>query len=394
MKHLLSSIILLSIFSLSVTFAQQLPNLPIALGAGNAEVWNSSIYHFGGSNNWSGSIVYPRIYKYNGTSWSYHDTIPDNNLWDVETLLVSDNVYLLGGWPNGPSLNRRYNLITGDWVYLTESPNLNQDWGLTSEELNGIIYLFNSYGEVFAYNIATNSWTTKTPNQAAGTWDLSSILFQGDIYILGWNNSEFYKYTPSTDSWTKLADSPYQVGACAFGIINNLIYSIGGNAGGGTAAFYKSIIVYDIDTDSWETDELELSSKRHWMATAEYEGGLYVVGGIDENAQSVDIVEEIVAQGTVGIDDAPESMKGYKLEQNNPNPFTASTTIKYSLPIAAATTLKIYNTLGTEISTLVDESKDAGNYEVVINANELKRGVYFYRLQSGKFIQTKKLILQ
>jgi hypothetical protein len=130
------------------------------------------------------------------------------------------------------------------------------------------------------------------------------------------------------------------------------------------------------------------------MATAEYEGGLYVVGGIDENAQSVDIVEEIVAQGTVGIDDAPESMKGYKLEQNNPNPFTASTTIKYSLPIAAATTLKIYNTLGTEISTLVDESKDAGNYEVVINANELKRGVYFYRLQSGKFIQTKKLILQ
>jgi hypothetical protein len=130
------------------------------------------------------------------------------------------------------------------------------------------------------------------------------------------------------------------------------------------------------------------------MATAEYEGGLYVVGGIDENAQSVDIVEEIVAQGTVGIDDAPESMEGYKLEQNNPNPFTASTTIKYSLPIAAATTLKIYNTLGTEISTLVDESKDAGNYEVVINANELKRGVYFYRLQSGKFIQTKKLILQ
>ena len=44
-----------------ISFAQQLPNLPIPLGAGNAEVWNSEIYHFGGSNNWAGSIVYPRI---------------------------------------------------------------------------------------------------------------------------------------------------------------------------------------------------------------------------------------------------------------------------------------------------------------------------------------------
>lgn len=394
MKHLFSSIIFLSIFSLSVSFAQQLPNLPIPLGAGNAEVWNSSIYHFGGSNNWSGSIVYPRIYKYNGNSWSYHDTIPDNNLWDVETLLVGDNAYLLGGWPSGPSLNRRYNFVTGDWVYLSESPNLSQSWGITSEELNGIIYLFNSTGEVFAYNIATNIWTTKTSNLASGTWDLSSILFQGDIYILGWSSSEFYKYTPSTDSWTKLTNSPYQVGACAFGTINNLIYSIGGNAGGGTIAFYKSIIVYDIDTDSWATDELELSSKRHWMATAEYEGGLYVVGGIDENAQSVDIVEEIVAQGTVGIDDASGAMKGYKLEQNNPNPFSTCTTIKYSIPTPAVTTLKIYNTFGTEISTLVNESKNAGNYEVVVNSNDLKPGVYYYRLQSGKFIQTKKLVLQ
>jgi hypothetical protein len=394
MKHLLSSIILLSIFSFSLTFAQQLPNLPIPLGAGNAEVWNSSIYHFGGSNNWSGSIVYPRIYKYDGTIWAYHDTIPDNNLWDVETLLVGDNVYLLGGWPNGPSLNRKYNFISGDWIYLSESPNVNQDWGLTSEELNGIIYLFNSLGEVFAYNIATNVWTTKTSNLASGTWDLSSILFQGDIYILGWNSSEFYKYTPLTDSWTKLADSPYQVGACAFGIINNLIYSIGGNAGGGSAAFYKSIIVYDIDTDSWETDELELSSKRHWMATAEYEGGLYVVGGIDENSQSVDLVEEIVAQGTVGVDVSDDLLKGYRLEQNNPNPFSASTTINYSLPASATTTLKIYSILGTEIATLVDEDKPAGNYEVVFNANELKSGVYYYRLQSGKFVQTKKLVVQ
>jgi hypothetical protein len=389
MKRTLATLIVLGFFTLS--FAQQLPNLPIPLGAGNAEVWNGSIYHFGGSNNWSGSIVYPRVYRFNGTGWAYHDTIPDNNLWDVETLLVGDYVYLLGGWPNGPSLNRRYNLNTGNWVYLSQSPNLYQDWGLTSEELNSIIYLFNSYGSVFAYNIAADSWTTKTANAATGTWDLSSILFQGEIYILGWNNSDFYKYSPSTDTWMQLADSPYQVGACAFGIINNLIYAIGGNEGGATTADYKSIIVYDINTDTWVIDPMEISSKRHWMATAEYLGGLYVVGGIDELSLAVDIVEEIVPQGTAGIGERLIQKNGYSLEQNSPNPFSSTTRISYSLPVDSHATLMIFDVLGNRITTLVDEVKAAGKHETDFNLKDLHSGIYFYRLQSGNFSETKKL---
>ena len=83
------------------------------------------------------------------------------------------------------------------------------------------------------------------------------------------------------DQWTQLRDSPYQVGACAMGIINNLIYFVGGNSGGATGAEYKTILVYDITTDNWSVDLHEISSKRHWMATAEFKGGLYVVGGIE-----------------------------------------------------------------------------------------------------------------
>lgn len=392
MKKLSTLILLLGSFTFS--FAQQLPNLPLPLGAGNAEVWNGSIYHFGGSNNWSGSIVYPRVYKFNGSSWTYHDTIPDNNLWDVETTQVGEFVYLLGGWPNGPTLNRRYNLITGEWVYLTPSPNTSQTWGITAEEINGVIYLFNSTGNVYAYNIATDSWTTKTPNDATGSWDMSSILFHGEIYIIGWSNQAFYKYSPSTDQWTQLTDSPYQVGACAFGIINDLIYGVGGNAGGGSVAFYKSIIVYDITNNNWRTDNLELSSKRHWMATAEYEGGLYVVGGINEFAQSVDTVEQIVPQGTAGINDDLAKLKGYKLDQNYPNPCNTTTRITYSLPATANTTLKVFDILGTEVANLVDEVKLAGSYDVNYDLKALTNGVYLYRLQAGEFIQTKKLIIQ
>lgn len=391
MKQLFTFICVLGLFY--TTFAQQIPNLPIPLGAGNAEVWNGSIYHFGGSNNWSGSIVYPRIYKFDGNSWAYHDTIPDKNLWDVETTIVGNDVFLLGGWPSGPALNRKYNLVTGEWTYLSPSPNTSQTWGITAEEINGNIYLFNSTGAVFAYNIATDSWTTKTPNSVSGPWDLSSILFHGEIYILGWSNSEFYKYSPSTDQWSRLADSPYPVGACAFGIINDLIYAVGGNAGGSSTAAYKSIIVYDITSNTWQIDNLEISSKRHWMATAEYQGGLYVLGGINQFAQSVDTVEEIVPQGTAGIKELYTTLPGYKLEQNYPNPFFGSTSIFYSLPTSGFTTLKVFDAKGTEVATLVNEFTPAGNYEKVFHTEKLQPGLYSYRLQSGLFVQAKKLLI-
>ncbi len=391
MKRFLTSII----FAGFVYFAcgQQLANLPIPIGAGNAEVWNEAIYLFGGSNNWSGSIVYPRIYKFDGTAWGYFDSIPDNNLWDVETILVGDNVYLLGGWPSGPSFNRKYNLSTGVWTYLSESPNTYQTWGITSEELDGNIYLFNSYGETYAYNIATDTWSSKTFNTATGTWDLSSILFHGDVYILGWDNSAFYKYSPAGDQWTQLADSPYQVGACAFGIINDLIYCVGGNDNGSSAATYQSIIVYDITTNSWATDTLEISSKRHWMATAEYKGGLYVVGGIDEYSGAVDIVEEIVPQGTAGIGESGE-LKGFSLEQNYPNPFTHKSLIKFTIPETSFVSLEIFDLLGDQKAALVNSRMTAGKHEVNFDASGLPQGVYYYRLMAGRFVQTKKLVVQ
>jgi len=391
MKHIFTLAIAMVFFQNS--FTQQLPNLPIPIGAGNAEVWNNEIYHFGGSNNWAGSIVYPRIYKFDGMNWAYHDTIPDNNMWDVETVLAGDFVYLLGGWQSGPSLNRRYDLNTGDWVYLTESPNTYYTWGITTEVLNGVIYLFNPDGEVFAYDIATDTWTSKTFNTASGTWDMSSILYQSEIYIIGWNDSAFYKYTPASDQWTQLTNSPYQVGACAFGIINNLIYAIGGNLGGTTGATYQSVIVYDINTNSWAIDSLEISSKRHWMATAEYEGGLYVVGGIDEFAQAVDIVEEIVPQGTNGITLVSGTPEEFYLIQNFPNPFNPSTTIQFSIPEQANVKLEVFNTIGESVSLLVSENLNAGTYEYEWNAEGFQSGIYFYALTAGSFTQTKKMIL-
>jgi hypothetical protein len=99
--------------------------------------------------------------------------------------------------------------------------------------------------------------------------------------------------------------------------------------------------------------------------------------------------------GTVGIHDQiiEEVPTSFSLEQNYPNPFNPTTTIQYSLPFSEKVSLKIFNLLGEEVKTLTDEYQDAGKHSVQFNANNLASGIYFYRLQAGSFIETKKMIL-
>ncbi len=83
----------------------------------------------------------------------------------------------------------------------------------------------------------------------------------------------------------------------------------------------------------------------------------------------------------------------FYLYQNYPNPFNPSTVISYQLPVAGLVTLKVYDLLGNEVATLVNEYRSAGSYEVEFKASSLSSGVYFYKLSTGSFTQTKKLIL-
>ncbi len=83
----------------------------------------------------------------------------------------------------------------------------------------------------------------------------------------------------------------------------------------------------------------------------------------------------------------------FKLYDNYPNPFNPSTTIRYSIPEASFTTLIVYDALGNEVSSLVNETKSAGTFEVKFNASNLSSGIYYYTLQSGSITETKKMIL-
>jgi hypothetical protein len=81
------------------------------------------------------------------------------------------------------------------------------------------------------------------------------------------------------------------------------------------------------------------------------------------------------------------------LAQNYPNPFNSQTTIQYGLPRPVSVTIKLYNTLGQGVTTMVEETQQAGYHETRLDGTGLASGVYFYRIQAGDFVHTKELLL-
>jgi len=82
-----------------------------------------------------------------------------------------------------------------------------------------------------------------------------------------------------------------------------------------------------------------------------------------------------------------------KLKQNYPNPFNPSTNIEYAIPMKSFVSLKVYDLLGREVTTLVNEKKQVGRYNIVFNGRNLSSGTYYYRLHAGEFAETKKFVL-
>ncbi|MBL8007396.1 MAG: T9SS type A sorting domain-containing protein, partial [Ignavibacteria bacterium] len=125
-----------------------------------------------------------------------------------------------------------------------------------------------------------------------------------------------------------------------------------------------------IDPDNTITNEVHENNNRGWAPLSDYS-----------------LPVEITGEPAVNVPDK------FELMQNYPNPFNPSTTISFSVPALSDVSLKIYDALGREVRTLVDERLSSGKYNITWNASDMSSGTYFYKLQSGNAMLTKKLML-
>ena len=117
----------------------------------------------------------------------------------------------------------------------------------------------------------------------------------------------------------------------------------------------------------------------------------YVFVGVWDNS----VWSRLVCEMLTSVKESPkiERPNSFNLEQNYPNPFNPTTNIQYALTTRQFVTIKVYNVLGKEITTLVNEEKPEGQYSLNFNAGNFPSGVYFYTIRAGNFIETKKMLL-
>lgn len=135
-------------------------------------------------------------------------------------------------------------------------------------------------------------------------------------------------------------------------------------------------------------------------------GNLYLSGVVGENSvfDTISVaggsqnlfLTKLKTDDVVSTDNLPENSQTaieFALMQNYPNPFNPVTNIKYTLPVSGNVTLRIFDAIGQEVLSLVNKYNEAGSYQVSFNAIDFNSGVYFYTLQAGNFVETKKMIL-
>jgi len=348
-----------------------------------------------------------------GQTWETINNGIDN--YDIRAILVHNNGDIFAGvWPQNWSINNLYRSIdTGNsWAPVLSFP-LSSVVAITGLALgpNGEIVAVGS-GMGSICHISTDiglTWTDVIHNLTFGPGEVA-INSLGDIFVSGGNQGLWR--LPATDTiWIEAATFPiYEF----FIASNDYIYTKEAKSTDNGQTWTT------IGNGSYIYSFAENSIGHLFFGTNEYGQGVYrsvdfgetwelisdgLPTSININALTVDS-EDYLYAGTggksmfktttstlVSVEDIEFKPTSFSLEQNYPNPFNPNTIIKFQIPEAHFVTLKVFDVLGNEVATLVNEEKTAGNYNFDFTTDKLTSGVYFYRLQAGSFVETKKMIL-
>ncbi len=305
-----------------------------------------------------------------------------------------------------------------DWILQAEYPNryLRHIYFL-DENKGWACGATNNFNDELLYT--TNGGATWLEKDLGTTDDFSCIYFINEN--LGWlsSNAHLYKTTDGGSNWQVVSSANFTSTKSIYFVDENTGWASGNNVysttdGGSNWVSQTSTLGAPFETVRF------FNAQKGWYGgfggifgtvdggnnwSKQFDSHIYDLTFIDENyGWAVGLGDGFYGVNTVGIyktsnggfsDVADETpiLSNFNLLQNYPNPFNPSTTISFNLLNTEFTTLKIYDILGREITTLINEELNAGKHTKMFNANDLSSGVYFYKLQSGKFSETKKMML-
>ena len=223
---------------------------------------------------------------------------------------------------------------------------------------------------------------------------LNSIYFKYPSHLWSVGESGYIAYSSDNGENWSVQNNPDILDRT----LNDVFFSQIYNWGVGWAIGDQGLILKTTDFgNTWQVEAEGISDNNlkrinfcHW---ADFWGGSFGPGIIVGEHKTV-LFYPIV----VSVDDEPAELRHFSLSQNYPNPFNPSTKIKYSIPQnvrreTGNVSLKIYDVLGREVATLVNEEKPAGEFEVEFDGNKLTSGIYFYQLNAGQYSETRKMVL-
>lgn len=247
----------------------------------------------------------------------------------------------------------------------------------------------------------SGTWTSHLPTDLHINADGSLyVLGYGDLNPSGQNDYVLLKYNGAgTQLWVSRYNGQANLDDKAYSMVQDdsgNIYVTGGSISTGTSYDFATVKFDSSGIQQWSIKYNGTFDSTDIASTVRLDryGNLYVAGTSFGYGTQNDFALIKYNSNPIGIQTVSSGIPHYfSLSQNYPNPFNPVSIIKFEVPKDVNVTLKIFDILGREVTTLVNEFKRAGFYESKFDGNDLASGIYFYRIEAGGFISSKKMIL-
>ena len=380
------------------------------------------IYVTGGSYDYPGTPKYTTLKYDSGGNVLWTARYTEGGSW-ASAIKVDEtgNVYVTGwcwNWPNGDDyVTVKYNSSgIQQWAAIYDGPNNSQDFAhsIDVDNLGNVYVTGDSEGDGTGEDYATvkynssgvQQWVARY-NGPNNSWDFAYIVKadgSGNVYITGRSSGSGTGYDFATIKYNSSGVQQWAARYNGQGNSDDEAFSLALDQSGNiyvTGSTYYSI-------QDFATVKYNSSGVQKWMQRYNGPGNSLDIASIVKVSSSgkVYVSGTSVGSGTmrdfatieysqqIGIQNiSSEVPSAFSLSQNYPNPFNPTTNIRFDLPKSGSVKLVVFDELGREVATLVNEKLQPGTYEVDWNGSSYASGVYFYRIQTDEFSETKKMLL-